>query len=211
MVMLILSIVALGVGPGIFLFADHFAGKGARVVLEILTVIAVGGITVFQILPEILEVLGWMAMIPLGIGLLGPSAVERSMKSLANPAHVVVRVLVVVGLGLHEFLDGMALSAPQVSSAQAASALPWAVVLHRLSIGLVLWWLVRPRLGGYVAAGILAAMGIVTVGGYCTGEAVLASLDERQFAVFEALVAGSLLHVVVHSHDHHGTAEHAPS
>jgi uncharacterized protein len=203
MMMLILSIVALGVGPALFAIANRFPRRGVRVALEILIIVAVGGITLIQILPEILESVGWLATIPLAIGLLGPTVFERWMKSLANPAHLAVRHLVVVGLALHEFLDGLALRVPSLPGAIAPEALSLAIVIHRLTLGLVVWWLTRPRFGVLGAALALGFMAAATVLGYCAGGVLTGGLDARELALFEALVAGSLLHVVVHQHEGH--------
>ena len=76
----------------------------------------------------------------------------------------------------------------------------------RLTLGLVLWWLVRPRFGAWAAAGALAFMAVATVAGYCAGGAFGGGLDARELALFEALVAGSLLHVVVHQREGHHEA-----
>jgi hypothetical protein len=207
MMMLVLSIVALAVGPALFALANRFPRRGVRVSLEILIIVAVGGITLVQILPEILESVGWLATIPLAVGLLGPTIFERWMKSLANPTHLAVRLLVVVGLGLHEFLDGLALRVPTLPGAIAPEALPLAIVIHRLTLGLVVWWLTRPRFGVLGATAALAFMAAATVAGYCAGGVLTGGLDARELALFEALVAGSLLHVAVHQrdahHDHH--------
>ena len=201
--MLALSIVAMAAGPALFALADRSPRAGARVALEILIVLAVGGITLFQILPEILESVGWLAMIPLAVGLLGPTVFERWMKRSANPAHFAVRLIVVLGLALHEFVDGLALAVPAAAGALAPQALPLAIVIHRLTVGLVLWWLVRPRFGVLAASGALAFMASATLGGYCAGSVITAGLGAHGVALFEALVAGSLLHVVVHQRDGH--------
>lgn len=205
--MLILSIAALAAGPALFAVADRFPLRGVRVGLEILIIVAVGGITLVQILPEILESVGWLATIPLAIGLLGPSVFERWMKSLANPTHLTVRLLVVVGLALHEVLDGVALRVPSLPDAIAPEALPLAIVVHRLTLGLVVWWLMRPRFGMLGAGAALGFMAAATIAGYCAGGALATALDARELALFEALVAGSLLHVAVHQREAH--AEHA--
>ncbi len=203
MLMLVLSVLALAMGPLAFGAADRLKVARLRTGLEVLTIIAVGGLTLVQILPEIFREMGLIALVPLGIGLLGPTVLERWMRNLAGPAHLAVRLLVVVGLCVHEFIDGVALAVPALSHSHAAEALPLAIVVHRVSLGLILWWLLRPRYGVGIAFGALTLFGLSTVGGYLAGPSVIGGLDEQQLAMFEALVAGSLLHVAVHQREHH--------
>ena len=117
MLMLVASLAVFMVGPLIYSLAGKIPARGVKTALEILVVVAVAGITLFEILPEIIEVTGWLAMAPLALGLLGPTIVERFLRTLANPAHAAVRVLVVLGLATHELLDGVALAISRIPGA----------------------------------------------------------------------------------------------
>ncbi|MCO4760969.1 MAG: permease [Myxococcales bacterium] len=73
-----------------------------------------------------------------------------------------------------------------------------AVVLHRLPIGIALWWALAPRFGVGVALGTLIAMAGATVAGFFASDLFAAGL--AAMSVFEAFVAGALLHVIFHTH-----------
>ena len=76
--------------------------------------------------------------------------------------------------------------------------LPWAVVLHRLPVGLMVWFLIRPVYGLRLALATLLLIGVATVSGFFMGEFAVGSLTNDSRGLFQALVAGTLLHVVVH-------------
>ena len=98
------------------------------------------------------------------------------------------------GLGLHAFLEGAALT-PEGTSVTAA------VVLHRMPVGLVIWWMLRPRHGFAAGALGIAGIGVATVAGYAAGAELLHGSGVE---LYQAFVGGSLLHVVFHQsrHDH---------
>ncbi len=197
MLWLIASVVALGLGPAAFRLFRRSDTRRTRIALEVLIVVAVGGIVVFSILPESVSHAGWMAMLPLILGLLGPTLTERWLRSFESGAHVLVRIIVVSGLAVHAFSDGIALAVPS-SNGEEVIVLPIAVVLHRFPVGLVVWWLVRPTHGIRVALIVLGVIGVSTVAGFVTGDIVAIHVQGQVMALFQAWVAGSLLHVVVH-------------
>ena len=78
----------------------------------------------------------------LALGLMGPGWVEHRLENLARQAHSVALLLALVGIGLHGFTDGLALGQGGHEHA-GEHMLPWAVVLHRLPVGLMVWFLIR--------------------------------------------------------------------
>lgn len=72
------------------------------------------------------------------------------------------------------------------------------VILHRLPMGLAIWWAIRSVWGLRGVALVLALISGATVAGFLVGEHGLSHLPVEQLALFQALVAGSLLHVVFH-------------
>ena len=77
------------------------------------------------------------------------------------------------------------------------------MVLHRVPVGLTIWLLLRPGRGALVAPGTLGLVAGATVIGFLAGDGLLAGVSHRALAGFQALVAGTLLHVVLHRpHDH---------
>lgn len=134
-------------------------------------------------------------------GLAIPSLAERISHVLRRHTDELALIMGVSGLALHALLEGAAL-APGEAGVDLAFGL--AIVLHRIPVGLVIWWLVRPRYGP--SAGLLAvgAIVLVTVAGYALGTEVLAGIHGAGGDLYQAFVSGSLVHVVFHQgrHDH---------
>jgi len=131
------------------------------------------------------------------LGLLGPGWVEHRLEDLAPQAHTVASLLALVGIGLHGFTDGLALG--QGGHEQAGEyMLPWAVILHRLPVGLMVWFLLRPVYGVRLALATLLLIGVFTIMGFELGEISVGELAIDGLGLFQAFVSGTLLHVVVH-------------
>jgi uncharacterized membrane protein YraQ (UPF0718 family) len=76
--------------------------------------------------------------------------------------------------------------------------LPLAVILHRFPVGLTIWWLLRPANPLWVPLAVLVGLAVSTAVGFFWGGEVTTNLSGQGVAWFQALVAGSLLHVVLH-------------
>jgi hypothetical protein len=74
-----------------------------------------------------------------------------------------------------------------------------AVVLHRLPEGAALWWLMRP-LGERGARVALALVAAATTLGFLLGGAAAPDLGTAGAALFQAFVAGVMLHVLGHAY-----------
>ena len=184
---LLLSMLTLLAGPLLFRLSS-----GSRVAiagLDGLVRIAVGGLLLLHVLPQAWLEAGWFAFPALVAGMFLPGILDRSLHGHQGKAHRAETTLALAGLGLHAFLDGAAL----VSSSVLASA----VILHRLPVGLAVWWLVRPAFGQRAAVGSLLGMAALTAIGAWSGETVLAYAPATAIGVFQALMAGALLHVVI--------------
>jgi len=132
-------------------------------------------------------------------GLAVPSMAERISHALHRHTDELALLMGVSGLALHALLEGAALA-----PGDTGIAFGLAIVLHRIPVGLVIWWLVRPRYG--VAAGGLGvgAIVVVTLAGYGLGSEVLTGVHGSGAGLYQAFVSGSLVHVVFHQgrHDH---------
>jgi hypothetical protein len=199
-VSLLASIAALVVGPLLYLAVKRSGNQRARVVLDVVIVLAVAGIVLLHILPDCLDIAGWPAVVALVVGLLLPTLIEQWLRRLTGSAHAVVGVVVVVGISVHALMDGVGLALAS-GEGGIGHGLPVAVALHRIPVGLILWWLVRPR-GLRAAVLVLAGIGVATVVGFAAGGVVAAGMESAELAVFQALIAGALLHVAVHQHHH---------
>lgn len=131
-----------------------------------------------------------VVMVALGAGLV--ALVERLSRTLARYTDDVTIVFAVLGISVHALLEGSALTAG------ASPAFVLAVVAHRVTLGLLIWWLVAPRHGVRGAGAGVGAIIAATLAGYLVGAGVMTDLAFVDSHLLEAFVAGTLLHVVLH-------------
>ncbi len=160
--------------------------------------VAIGGLVLVYLLPESFSVGGWVTLLFALGGLFGPTLIERAFRRAARRVHIAAMVLGLTGLCLHGLMDGSALAPHHHAHLGHAHLLPFAVIIHRLPVGLTIWWLLRPAFGVRVAASVLGLVGLATIAGFALGTFFTADLSSGGLACFQALVAGSLLHVVFH-------------
>ena len=200
MILLLLSIATLLLGP--WLYRLWSQGHALSSVVDGFVFVAISGMVLFLILPGSVENGGWYALAWATAGALGPTLSERVFRGSEHRFHNLALVLGLVGIAFHGMLDGAALAD---GGQTAGTFLPLAVILHRFPVGLAIWWLVRPKFGLRPAAAVIALVIISTILGYSVGGVMLEHASLRAVAWFEAFVAGALVHVVVHRHQHEAT------
>jgi zinc transporter ZupT len=94
-------------------------------------------------------------------------------------------------LGLHAFLDGSAIFEHE-EAGSTTRMLAAAVILHRLPVGIGVWWLVRPRFGRRTAVAVLILLAIATVSGSFFSQGLIEGASANIVAVLQALFAGSV-------------------
>jgi len=194
---LLLSLLALAVGPLCYWLARSTGHVLAG--MDGFVYVTMGGLVLLHIMPESFALAGWAALIAGVAGLVLPGLVEHRLVSRAHQAHSAALVLGLVAIGLHAFLDGLALVVgPHHHVDGAGYMLPVAVILHRLPVGLTIWLLVRPQYGPRAAAAVLGLIAVCTALGFAAGEPVHEAMASSFRGVFQAGLAGSLLHVLVH-------------
>lgn len=196
---LLLSILALVLGPIIYGLSRR--NRIARPVLDGFIFITIAGIVCVNIIPEALTIGGTLAVVFLALGIAFPVIVEHGFRSALHEAHVVVLLLAALGLIIHATIDGIALLPAQ------GGDLAHAVILHRMPVGMAIWWSLRPSLGTSVAVAAIVVISIATALSYLLGAPVVELAEARSLALIQAFVAGSLIHVVAfgitHEHDAH--------
>ena len=186
---LILSLAALLLGPLIYSAGKRYAPFRRLLDLSILVAIAI--IVLLHVIPDAWAVAGTWVLLVVAVGLLFPAALETLFRHAHESAHRVIVVLAAIGLLLHAAVDGLALSP------QSGAAIGWGIVLHRIPIGMAIWWTVRPALGRTAAIAAFALIAVATVGGYLVGDRLLAVAESLPLMLLQAFVAGSLVHVAV--------------
>ncbi len=187
--LLALALTALAAAPILDYAASRISGGSAA--LDGFVLVGVSGLVLAHVLPHAVEQGGPAVVVVAALGMFLPLLIESQTRDAAESAHAWALRIALVGLVAHAALDGAALYDPE------RVELAWAVVLHRIPAALTLWVLLRPSRGLRVAVGMLGAMAAATVAGWTLGPAI-SGLDERAIGAFSALVAGSLMHVVVH-------------
>jgi hypothetical protein len=196
---LALSIVALLAGPAIYTYGRR--NRIARQILDGFIFITIAGIVTVHIIPEALAGGGDLAIAFLVLGLAFPVILERGLHDSFHAAHGLVLALAALGLVIHAALDGIALLPSDNND------LAYAVVLHRVPVGMAIWWSLRPNLG--LAAAVIAFALIITASAasFVLGAPVVELAETRSIAWLQAFVAGSLIHIVAfgvsHDHDKH--------
>ncbi len=195
--LLLIGIFTLAVGPLVHQLA-RFAGfmLGA---LDGFVLVAISGLVLLHVIPESMALAGWPAILGGLVGLLVPTLIEHRLHGLARQAHMVALTVALVGIAFHAFVDGLALAESGGSAEEHGHpGLPLAVILHRLPVGLTIWLLLRPLYGMGAALATLGLIVLATVAGFFLGETAWEGGGNQVRGIFQALVAGSLLHVVVH-------------
>lgn len=167
--------------------------------------VAVPLLVAWQVLPHAWDERSALPLVVVTAGFVLPAVVERASHALAERTDDLALVVGIAGLALHALLEGAAF-APGAGGVDDAFAL--AVILHRIPLGLVIWWLIRPRFGQAAASAGVASLVLATLGGWGLGSELLADGHSSGVELFQIFVSGSLVHVVYHQgrHDHDHSA-----
>lgn len=156
--------------------------------------VSVSGLTLLVILPSALHVGGLPTALFVAFGMGLPTFLHRlGSQTLALTAD---RALI-LGVAIHAAIECAAL-------AGADEHFGFAVVAHRVPVGLAVFMLAASPQSGWRFIGFLALASLV---GFTGGQELVGLLNDHQHAWLEGFVAGSLLHVVQghalgHDHDH---------
>jgi hypothetical protein len=197
--LLALSIVALLAGPALYTLGRR--NRTVRQILDGFIFITIAGIVTVHIVPEALTGGGPAAVAFLVLGIAFPIVLERALHESFHAAHGLVLALAALGLVIHSVLDGIALLP------SGSRDLAYAVILHRLPVGMAIWWSLRPNLG-LVAAVLAFAMVIgASAASFALGAQAVELAEARSIAWLQAFISGSLIHIVAfgvsHEHDRH--------
>lgn len=209
---LILSLVALAFGP--LLYSVFQKTDSVRSALDGLLFVTIAGIVVVHIVPDVFGVAGFTALVFLAAGVAFAFFVERQPAVSGGDRYSWIVLLGAFGLIIHAAMDGIALiPGDHLHGAEAIDGhsdetglaallgnhLAMGVILHRIPVGMAIWWALRPRLGSPVAIGTLVIIAVATSAAYFLGDPVIALMEVGSVACFQAFVAGTLLHVIVFS------------
>ena len=206
MILLIVSIAALFAG----VLAFPLAAKKNHLlsVLDGFVVFSVGGLVIFHLFPHNFNEAGFGAIAAAAVGLTFPLLIERwNAKRNEGAGNLFLVVLALIGLAMHAFMDGNALVFASMeehgevhdhgSKYEHGFTLALASLFHRLPIGLVIGNLLA-RDGSLRRPLVVATMmAATTCAGFFVGESVIPLASNYAVSLFQAFVAGTLLHVVL--------------
>ena len=212
--MILLALGILTLFAGLALWPALSARARWMAATDALTVVMVAGLVLLHVVPHALEDVGAWALLTLGLGLMAPTLVERAQRARQGRGQAwawLLGVIIMAGVALHSAIDGMALAQALDPHAHAGHshghgsslAMSLAVILHRLPAGLALGWLIGAPRGMRWAVAAALGMAAATTLGWAAHQ--LHWMDHHHAghggghasALFEALVAGSLLHLVL--------------
>lgn len=204
--LLLLSFATILAGPLFYLlidkrgFAHHF--------LDTFIIFSVFGLALFHVIPESVEIAGTWAVAAACIGFLGPIVFSSLFSDGECHMHKSLISMATLGLFAHSILDGLTLVSATKSQGMV---LALAVVLHRLPEGVGIWRFVTPRLGAYFSLALIGVDLLGTTLGFFFGNQIIAQTSETALISFQALMAGTLLHVMFHRHHIEANGEHVHS
>jgi hypothetical protein len=186
-VLLAVAVVGLAIGP--ILARTWERGAAWREALDGLSLALVGGMSLFHLLPHAMEWAGGWAVLACAVGIVAPLLLQRIREDLARTWTAAALVLLL----LHALFEGAALAV--VTTGKVGLPLGVAVAAHRLPVGLAVYTAgaQSSRWGGWAGVGALM---VATVVGFAAGGPLAHMGTELSHGIFEALVAGVLLHIV---------------
>lgn len=193
-ILLAAAVFALILGPFV-----EYQSRRARPILAALDgflLVSIAGIVALDLLPSAVAERDVLVPILLAVGVVIPTLLERSARRDLTHGRTLVAVLALLGVGAHQLLDGTALQLlAQDGGDDRALLMAGGVAAHQLPVGVAIAWLLRARPIWWTTL-LIAAMAACTVAGFVLAEHI--GIPEPGITRLMALVAGLLLHVLVH-------------
>jgi hypothetical protein len=192
-----LAILMTLLGPG-FYYCLSSNSSIARFFDAMSTMVLLGLVTLY-ILPESFEHAGFITMLSVTIGLLGPVLLSYLTKRSECEIQKPFLIMSIFGLIAHNMLDGAALVVhPNAQNSIHLFAL--AVVIHRFLESMAIFRTVSNSFNS--KAGLLAIVGmsLAMASGFFFSAQIFLSMDEKFLHILQSLVCGMIFHVVLHPH-----------
>ncbi len=206
MLFLVAALAAPAIGPALY-GGLHAHPKAVRLV-DGFVYLAVPLLVVWQIVPFAWEDRSLIVPLVVAAGLLWPNLFERASRALEAHTDNLAIIVGLSGLALHALLEGAALG----PGGKVGWAFGLAVILHRIPVSLVIWWLIRPRHGTWAGVAGVATIVLATLVGYLLAAGLGSGQHGSGVEYYQAFVSGTLVHVVFHQgrhdHQHEHTHEH---
>ncbi|MEL7449938.1 MAG: permease [Pseudomonadota bacterium] len=198
---LLIALAALAMGPVILNRLRERPALGDA--LDGFVVVAITGLIFLHFVPHAVEERNVAVLVCLIFGFLLPIILERLTRDIRGTVDRWGLLLGVSGLAVHAAFDGAALATVDPGGADTPLAL--AVILHRLPVGVAVWWLTSSVVGNRGGVASLLALMVATAAGFYFGSELAHVHDGASLVeMYQAVVGGALVHVVLHpAHAHH--------
>ncbi len=202
------SIFTFLLGP--FIYGQCQRQPKTRQFLDGFIFITIAGIVSLHIIPDSLKIGGLGAVGFLIAGLVFPNTIEKLFNRAINKAHQLILAIAAVGLVIHAIIDGLALLPAMHGTTDiplTENPMALGVIMHRLPIGMAIWWSARSYFGTRIAILAYAIIILATSTSYYWGSTMMELSTNLTLSYFQAFVAGSLIHIIAfgvsHTHDSH--------
>ncbi|MGB5630110.1 MAG: hypothetical protein WBM45_13515 [Woeseiaceae bacterium] len=185
----LLSTFALLAGPFVYALGRH--NKVTERLLDVLIIAAIAWIIGIHIVPDAVRAAGWPALAILVLGMAFPYLLRRIFHLATKAMHAALLFMAALALILHAVIDGIALLPGN------GEELGIAVILHRLPVGMAIWWTFRPAIGTKAAVAAFALIVSATALAFYFGGPVIELAESKMLALFQIFVAGSLADMVI--------------
>ncbi len=191
---LILSVVVLLAAP---LLSKLLAGRQVvQAGMDGFVMVSIIGLVCMNLLPEALFAGGSITMLVALLGLFLPWIAEFIVHKSEAMMHRALILIAVFALILHAASDGAILAA--VDSTPSGDFVAAGIIIHRVGVGLAVWWLLSPILQSTMSYILLGALGVMTIIGYLLFDLAVSWYGLPLIGYWQAFAAGSLLHVILH-------------
>jgi hypothetical protein len=192
---LILCIAAIYLAPLSYWAAIHH--PAAFQLLNRLIFIVVLAFVVLRIIPDSFRGGGWWAIFLAALGFTIPTLAEIALRKSEHRIHLLALAVSFVAFMLHVFIDGNTLAIFN-SVDFTDQSLKWLLIIHRIPESFVIWWITFPLWGWSGSIIAITMIAMVTVIGYIVGGSSLTAMTSSVAWIFQAILAGSLLHLGLH-------------
>ncbi len=216
MLLLVLSILALFIGVGIYPIIKKFPASLSF--FDAFVLISLVGLTMLHLIPHSIENAGIPGVLAVALGLGVPSLLHKYQHHHEHDAHhthddhqnakdshhntansgLILLIIIFIGVIIHTLLDGIGLSMSSMDN-DMGQMLGLGVLFHRLPIGIFLSIILVPRIGLKKTWAVVIALATSTCLGFVLGHYTLPSAGLTILYLFQGLIAGSLLHVIFHN------------
>ncbi|MBO4351006.1 MAG: hypothetical protein J6A01_08685 [Proteobacteria bacterium] len=199
MLPLILSILALFSGVCIYPVIKRHASLLSF--FDAFALLALLGLTLLHLIPHSAENGGILGVIAVLVGIGIPTLLHHLQHSREEHEHKtngILLIIVFIGIIIHTLLDGIGLSMSGTQT-DMGQMLGLGVLFHRLPVGIFLSLVLVPQIGLKKTWAIAGAFAISTLVGFLLGHFALPSAGLTILYIVQGLIAGALLHIILHN------------